>query len=351
MFLAGGSLWYATKSDGALHQAPWNGTTVTGPSTIDTLATGNWAGAGVFLDTVAPPVPPAASFTSSCLNATCFFGGSASTAPGSLITSYAWDFGDSSTGTGVSPQHTYAGPGTYQVTLAVTNARGDTNSITRPVTVSATATPSIAFVGSASISGSSSTEAVITPSSVTAGNGLLLAATAVGAGTITAPAGWTQVGTYSAVSGTNTALTTTVWERVAAATDPGASVTVTFPGNVHGAVQLLAYSGTNATSPVVAFAGKASIGSATSYATPATVVPANGDVVVSLWTAKSSSGVTLTPPAGQGDASTAIGSGTGRIDSLATDGAIASAGASGGLTATASSTASAFGAWTIVLGP
>ena len=96
------SLWYATKTDGKLHQAPWNGTTVTGPSTVDALATGNWAGRGVFLDTVAPPVPPVGGFTSSCLNATCFFDASSSTAPGSTIASYAWDFGDSSTGSGVT---------------------------------------------------------------------------------------------------------------------------------------------------------------------------------------------------------------------------------------------------------
>ena len=157
MFLANGSLWYATKTDGKLHQAPWNGTTVTGPSTVDALATGNWAGRGVFLETVAPPVPPVAGFTSSCLNATCFFDASSSTAPGSTIASYAWDFGDSSTGSGATPQHAYAGPGTYQVTLTVTNARGDTNSITQAVTVNATQTPTVWFVASASPNGNGAT--------------------------------------------------------------------------------------------------------------------------------------------------------------------------------------------------
>ncbi len=49
MFLTNGSLWFAAKADGKLHQAPWNGTTVTEPSTVDMSATGNWAGAGVFL--------------------------------------------------------------------------------------------------------------------------------------------------------------------------------------------------------------------------------------------------------------------------------------------------------------
>ena len=100
------------QADGKLHKAAWNGTTVTGPSSIDASATGNWAGKAVFVSPVAPPVAPVASFTVSCPNATCFFDASASTAPGSTITSYAWDFGDGSTGTGVKPQHTYTAVGT-----------------------------------------------------------------------------------------------------------------------------------------------------------------------------------------------------------------------------------------------
>lgn len=35
------------------------------------------------------------------------------------IAAYFWDFGDGNTGTGVSPQHTYAAPGTYNVCLSI----------------------------------------------------------------------------------------------------------------------------------------------------------------------------------------------------------------------------------------
>ena len=56
MFVANGSLWYATKADGALHKAPGTAPTVRVPSSVDTSATGNWAGKAVFVSPVAPPV-------------------------------------------------------------------------------------------------------------------------------------------------------------------------------------------------------------------------------------------------------------------------------------------------------
>ena len=47
--------------------------------------------------------------------------GSASYDPDGEIVSYEWDFGDSTTGNGVTVQHTYAVDGTYTVTLTVTD--------------------------------------------------------------------------------------------------------------------------------------------------------------------------------------------------------------------------------------
>lgn len=40
------------------------------------------------------------------------------------IVDYAWDFGDTTTGSGVAISHTYAVPGDYDVSLTVTNACG-----------------------------------------------------------------------------------------------------------------------------------------------------------------------------------------------------------------------------------
>lgn len=54
---------------------------------------------------------------------------------GETITSYSWDFGDTSpAGTGVSPSHTYSGPGTFVVTLTITDSNGCTDQVTHSAT-------------------------------------------------------------------------------------------------------------------------------------------------------------------------------------------------------------------------
>ena len=77
--------------------------------------------------TVPPPpaenVPPIASFTASCANLQCsFVDGSAD--PDGSLTSWLWDFGDGSTSTLPSPDHNYANPGAYSVSLTVTDIDG-----------------------------------------------------------------------------------------------------------------------------------------------------------------------------------------------------------------------------------
>jgi PKD repeat protein len=60
----------------------------------------------------------------------------------STISSYVWNFGDGSAGSGSVVGHTYTVPGTYLVTLTVTNNRGRAASTTKSVTVSAAQAPS-----------------------------------------------------------------------------------------------------------------------------------------------------------------------------------------------------------------
>jgi PKD repeat protein len=78
---------------------------------------------------------PVASFTYSCTDLSCTFDGSGSYDPDGSIASYAWDFGDGSTGSGATTSHTYAADGTYTVVLTVTDNEGAAGTDTQDVTV------------------------------------------------------------------------------------------------------------------------------------------------------------------------------------------------------------------------
>ena len=84
---------------------------------------------------------PIAAFTSNCTGLTCTFDSSASSYGDKTIGYRIWKWGDGqslvATNT-VAPSHTYAQPGTYQVTLEVWDPSiQERGSITKPVTVSA----------------------------------------------------------------------------------------------------------------------------------------------------------------------------------------------------------------------
>lgn len=70
-----------------------------------------------------PPVAAAGGPYSGVRYQAIAFDGAASSDPDGDALTYAWDFGDGSTGAGVSPTHSYATLGTFTVTLVVNDAK------------------------------------------------------------------------------------------------------------------------------------------------------------------------------------------------------------------------------------
>src|SRR5216117_3183579 len=65
------------------------------------------------------------------------FNGASSTDPDNDSLSFAWDFGDGTTGTGATPSHSYRTPGSFTVALTVSDGRGGTNTASTTATIRA----------------------------------------------------------------------------------------------------------------------------------------------------------------------------------------------------------------------
>ncbi len=108
---------------------------------------GTWFGSGDNPDwrsTLTPViVPPMAVISYSCSGLTCQFDGSGSSDPDGTIASYAWTFGDGTTGSGPTLSHTYAADGAYSVTLTVTDNTGASG--TQSTTVQVNVPPAASF--------------------------------------------------------------------------------------------------------------------------------------------------------------------------------------------------------------
>jgi PKD repeat protein len=101
-------------------------------------------GSGANPDWFAPlPGRPEAAFTHHCSATTCEFDGAGSVDYDGTIASYAWQFGDGTSGSGAAPGHTYPSGDRYIATLTVTDDAGGTGVVS--MSVYANAPPSASF--------------------------------------------------------------------------------------------------------------------------------------------------------------------------------------------------------------
>ncbi|WDT74348.1 MAG: PKD domain-containing protein [Candidatus Manganitrophus sp.] len=97
------------------------------------------------VSSLTPPTgnqPPVASFSASPTSGSAplavSFNASASSDPDGSIATFSWNFGDGTTGSGVTTGHTYQTAGTFTATLTVTDNGGAQNSTTRTISVQST---------------------------------------------------------------------------------------------------------------------------------------------------------------------------------------------------------------------
>jgi PKD repeat protein len=296
---------------------------------------------------VKPNVPPTASFSTHCDYLACSFDATASSDVDGTITDYAWDFGDGQTGAGSAADHVFDKPGTYDITLTVTDDQAATGGrTTTQVVVGAPAPSTVSYVGGAVNQSNTATPNVTTPPTVSAGDRLIMALSLNATNRVlsdpTGVTGWTVLGTT-----TTGGMQTRVYSKIATAADAGKKVTVTLDLAAKYTMTVADYAGVRTGTLVTA--DFAETVTRADHPSPTVDAPA-GAWVVSYWADKSSATTGFALPASVTGRQALCSTGTGHVCStLADSGGPVPTGQYDGPVATADSSSANATSWSIIL--
>ncbi|MGC9308071.1 MAG: PKD domain-containing protein, partial [Thermoplasmatota archaeon] len=134
--------WHWDFGDGntSSQQHPSHSYTADGSYTVTLTVTDNHgATASNTRQAEVQNVPPTAAFTYTPEQPTDIeavrFNASSSNDSDGIITTYEWNFGDGTTGSGMTPSHQYANNSVYEVTLTVTDDNGATDTASHNITI------------------------------------------------------------------------------------------------------------------------------------------------------------------------------------------------------------------------
>ncbi len=187
------------------------------------------------------------------------------------------------------------------------------------------------------------------PSSVHAGDTLLMFVAQGVADPVLVPAGWVSAGQVR----TNQHVTT-VWRKTATAADAGSSVDLPGTGGYSkAAITVAAYRGVDPDRPVAEISGSAETGpAATEHSAPAIANDQNNAWMVNFWSDKDDTISGWTAPSTETQRAVALGDGSGRVNSLLTDsGSTVPIGETAQMTARADQGSVTATMWTIILRP
>ncbi|MBM0125622.1 PKD domain-containing protein [Pimelobacter simplex] len=204
----------------------------------------------------------------------------------------------------------------------------------------------VSYVDAASTGGNRAAHVVRVPSTVRAGDVLLLELTTNTTEAIPDLAGWSPLSSRD-----GNGIRSRLWSRTAVAADANVNVTVTTTAAAKSVMTVAAYRSTGLSPTVTAVAGGSDT-SSTNVVAPAIPVADEGSWLVGVWTEKSSTDSTWTVPAGTTSRATAATTGSGKVSGVWGDsnGPVAT-GTAPARTATVSSAASRAATFSVVISP